>query len=139
MFEFVSAFFIIFSRDLVVLSNMFSYISFASSILFLILSISLFKSFISSSLLSLYLIARVLSSLNLFDKSSNFFFCATTLFFKSKCSSIRCIAVINKSLFSPIFPNFFFNSKYLLSKKEVNFFKDFLPDHHRMKEGNPFR
>ena len=112
-----------FSRDFVVLSNIFSY-GIGFSIFFFMLSIFIFRSLISTSFTSLYLIARDLSSLNFFDKSSNLFFCSLIRLLKSKCSSINLIEVINKSLFSPIFPSLLFNSKYFLSKKEVNFFKD---------------
>ena len=62
--------------------------------------------------------------LYLFGITSNFFCCSTTFCFKSKYSSINCIVVINKSLFSPMLPNLSCNSKYFLSKKFVNLCKD---------------
>ena len=65
---------IIFSSDWVVLSSIVSYKVLFSSIVFLKLSISLFRFFISISVPSLYLIAKDLISLNLLEISSNFFF-----------------------------------------------------------------
>ena len=66
--------------------------------------------------------AKAFISLNLFEITSNFVFCSFILCFKLKYSSINCMVVINKSLFSPIFPNLSCSSEYFLSKKFVSFF-----------------